>query len=362
MAIKQEVLDKYKALDWKRLLREDLGKSGELNEIEPNLQRMKNVFERILSYQSTLEQVPNYERTFESVLNQFIVACENQILPPSYSDVAQRQSKLTEIRQLEESYITQLSPIFNYLQFVDPANNTKQQELEKGTKDLEKRIKDVDDLTKKVHEAVQVSGNIAEGQEVELYGKEFETMAEGLLREKKSNAKWHEVIWPFLSPYQIRGNKQKASRNQSLMMLTVLLTAALACVFVFGKQLTLQGEGSTLVKLWNTVLAQNVLLKLFLISAGGYLVGHFSRNYSAEMNMYYINKHRQMALNSHQRILDAVRKTETLNEAETKNAILLQVAKTMFDIQETGYLKNGNNPVPTTQIVETVRTGVTKQL
>jgi DNA-binding FadR family transcriptional regulator len=90
------------------------------------------------------------------------------------------------------------------------------------------------------------------------------------------------------------------------------------------------------------------------------MVAHFSRNYSAEMNMYYMNKHRQMALNSHQRILDAVRKTETSNEPETKNAILLQVAKTMFDIQETGYLKNGNNPVPTTQIVETIRTGVSK--
>lgn len=340
MAIRQEILDRYKELDWNKLLREDLGESGKLNEINPNLQRMKSVFEKILNYQSTLEQVPNYERTFESVLNQFIEACNNQILN-NYSDVTQRQSKLTEVRQLEESYISQLSPIFNYLQFVDPANNTKQQELEKSTQYLEKKIKDVDDLTKKVQKDIEISGTIAEGQEVKLYGQEFEIMAEGL-------------------PNENRGNKQKASKNQSLMMVTIFLTATLACVFVFGKQLTLQGEGNIAEKLWNTILVQNVLLKLFLISTGGYLVAHFSRNYSAEMNMYYINKHRQMALNSHQRILDAVRKTETANEAETKNAILLQVAKTMFDIQETGYLKNGNNPVPTTQIVETVRTGISK--
>jgi hypothetical protein len=176
MAIKQEILNKYKELDWKSLLRGNLGESGNLNEIDPNLQRMKSVFERILSYQSTLEQVPTYERTFESVLTQFIEGCNSNILT-SYSDVSQRESKLAYVRQMEESYISQLSPVFNYLQFVDPANNTKQQELEKGTKELEQKIKDVDALTKKVQKAVEVSGNIAEGQEVELYGKEFETMA-----------------------------------------------------------------------------------------------------------------------------------------------------------------------------------------
>jgi hypothetical protein len=333
MAIKQEILNKYKELDWKSLLRGNLGESGNLNEIDPNLQRMKSVFERILSYQSTLEQVPTYERTFESVLTQFIEGCNSNILT-SYSDVSQRESKLAYVRQMEESYISQLSPVFNYLQFVDPANNTKQQELEKGTKELEQKIKDVDALTKKVQKAVEVSGNIAEGQEVELYGKEFETMA--------------------------TENKERSTKSQSLMFFFVFITVIFACVFVFGKQITLQGTGGIFANLWNTILEQNVLLKIFLISAGGYMVAHFSRNYSAEMNMYYMNKHRQMALNSHQRILDAVRKTETSNEPETKNAILLQVAKTMFDIQETGYLKNGNNPVPTTQIVETIRTGVSK--
>ena len=333
MAIKQDVLDKYKELDWKKLLREDLGDSGKLNEIEPSLQRMKSVFERMISYQSTLEQVPTYERTFESVLTQFIEACNTQILT-SYSDVTQRQTKLANIRQMEESYISQLSPVFNYLQFVDPANNTKQQELEKGTKEIEARLKDVDSLTKKVQKALEVSGSIAEGQEVELYGNEFETMA--------------------------KENKVASQKSQVLMFIFIFLTTFVACIFVFGKQVMLQEGSGFIQRFWNTILEQNVLMKLFLISAGGYLVAHFSRNYSAEMNMYYMNKHRQLALNSHQRILDAVRKTETDNESETKNAILLQVAKTMFDIQESGYLKNGNNPIPTTQIVETIRTGVSR--
>lgn len=357
MAIKQEVLNKYNELNWNALLREDLGESGKLNEIDPNLQRIKNVFERILSYQSTLEQVPSYERTFESVLSQFIEACNTQIVT-NYSDVTQRQTKLAYVRQMEESYISQLSPVFNYLQFVDPANNTKQQELEKSTKDLEQKIKDVDILTKKVQKAVEISGTIAEGQEVQLYGKEFERMSEGEFTiEEIKFFKWSILNF---KKYSFLGNKQRATRNSIGMFSSLIFTALMACIFVFGKQLSIVGDGTFFQKLWNTILEQNVLLKLVVISAGGYLVAHFSRNYSAEMNMYYVNKHRQLTLNSHQRILDSVRGTESNNDAETKNAILLQVTRTMFDVQETGYLKNGASPVPTTQIIETIRSGTGK--
>jgi len=333
MAINQDVLNKYNILDWKKLLRGDLGDSGKLDEIEPNLQRIKNIFERILSYISTLEQVPNYERTFESVINQFVDTCNSEIIN-GYSDVSQRQEKLTRVRQLEESFIGQLSPIFNYLQFVDPANNTKQEELEKKSKEIENKLEEIDNLTKKVQKAVAVSGSIAEGQEVKSYGTEFESISQD--------------------------NKGKAFRSQVWMLVSLFLTVLIACIFVFGKRIDLQEGSVSVYSLWNTILEQNVLLKIVVISAGGYLVAYFSRNYSAEMNMYYTNKHRQLALNSHQRILDAVRETETNNEAEIKNAILLQVAKTMFGIQETGYLKNGNNPVPTAQIVETIRAGVSK--
>jgi hypothetical protein len=354
MAIKQEILDKFKNLDWKKLLRENLGESGKLNDVEQNLQRIKNILEKVFSYQSTLEQVPNQERSFENIVSNLITELESQILN-SYSDVNQKESKLAFVRQKEESLISQLSPILSYLQFVDPINDTRQKELENKSKELEEKLKNIDGLTKKVQKAIEVSGTIAEGQEVKLYGKEFERMAEGEFELKSLfNEKLHYKKYSFL------GNKQKARRNSFGMFTSLIFTALMACIFVFGKHLVLDGDGTFFQKLWNTILEQNVLLKLVIISAGGYLVAHFSRNYSAEMNMYYVNKHRQLTLNSHQRILDAVRQTESNNDVETKNAILLQVTRSMFDMQETGYLKNGSSPVPTTQIIETIKSGTGK--
>lgn len=360
MAIRQDILDQYKSINWKSLLRDDLWESGKLDEIEPSLDRIKSVFEKVISYQSTLEQVPNYERSFENVIQDFLNVCNNEILS-NYSDVTQRQNKLTRIRQLEESLIGQLNPILTYMQFVDPDNKSKQKELDKKTKEIEIKLQEIDELTKKVQESVKVSWEIAEGQEVQIYWKEFEVMAEGVINNQDYGWYWKNKLFKFFKPCLKTGNLQNAKKSQLLMFLSLFATTVLAMMFVFGKELVLVWDGSYFEKLWSTILEQNVLLKIFLISAGGYLVAHFSRNYSAEMNMYYTNKHRQMALNSHQRILDSVRATETNNnDAETKNAILLQVTKTMFDIQETGYLKNWTNPVPTTQIIETVRSGISK--
>lgn len=335
MAINQTTINSYKKFEWDKLLREDLGNSGNLNEIKENLERIKYIFDKIFSYGEALSQMPNYERTFASAVTSFLQESNAQLID-NYSNVTERNSRLEHVRNKEQAIVSQLMPIISYLKFTDTAENTGQRELNKKLKEVEVKLKEVDALADKVKNAVEVSGKIAEKQEVELYGNEFENMA--------------------------RQNKEKADRSQWLMMFTLAVTVLAACIFVFGEHFNLKSDGGLFLNVWNLILEQNILLKLFLISAGGYLVAHFSRNYSAEMNMYYTNKHRQLALNSHQRILDAARPTETLNEAETKNAILLQVAKTMFDIQDTGYLKSGNNPVPTTQVIETVRSGLTKEL
>jgi len=47
MAIQQSILDRYNNLDWGNLLRGDLGDAGKLDEVKPNLDRIKNVFEKI---------------------------------------------------------------------------------------------------------------------------------------------------------------------------------------------------------------------------------------------------------------------------------------------------------------------------
>jgi len=60
MAINQEILKQYKNIDWDKLLRKDLGQTGELNEVKQNFDRIKSIFDKIISYEVLLNEVPNY--------------------------------------------------------------------------------------------------------------------------------------------------------------------------------------------------------------------------------------------------------------------------------------------------------------
>jgi NADH:ubiquinone oxidoreductase subunit 3 (subunit A) len=322
MAISAPVLERFEKVDWKGLLREDLGDSGNLKEASSNLDRLKDIFDSLLE-NPVLSDIPNHERTFETILNNFLDFCDGILV--NYTDTTQKTQKIADIRQKEEEVINQLSPILNYVRFLDPGNQKKVQELEKTLKEAGKLITDVKIKSEE-------SKKIAEKQEVSKYGKAFEDMA--------------------------KKNGKSAIRNFIAMLLFLVITVVFACLFLWGGTFSIIEEGATLgfwENIWNNIITQNIVLKFFVLSAGGYLVSHFSRNFSAEKHLYYLNTHRQNALDSHQRILDSVSETTIgENDIETQNAILLQVTKTMFEFQDTGYLKGGNSPVPTTQIVENI--------
>ena len=89
MAIQQSILDRYNNLDWGNLLRGDLGDAGKLDEVKPNLDRIKNVFEKILHY-PIFERMKRYNHKSSSCLqrlkpflksdlecSQFFVHCDS---------------------------------------------------------------------------------------------------------------------------------------------------------------------------------------------------------------------------------------------------------------------------------------------
>lgn len=108
--------------------------------------------------------------------------------------------------------------------------------------------------------------------------------------------------------------------------------------------------------LFNTINTQNIIIKFVVLSLGGYLISHFSKVYSAEKHLYNLNIQRQNALNSHKQILDSIVSTESENDKEIRNAILLELTRAIFENKDTGYLKGSHNPTSTNQIIEISKT------
>ncbi len=322
MPIGQKIIQEYNSLNWNGLLREDLGDSGNLKVANSSLDRMKEIFDSLIN-NPVLGDIPNHERNFQVILSDFISFCNTEI-KGNYTDTSQRSQIIGQIRKKEEEIINSLSPILNYVRFLDPSSQNKVKELEKTLRDADKLINDV---KLKSNE----NKRIAEKQEVNKYGNAFGKMSVE--------------------------NKTSTTMNYILMLIFLAVTTVFACIFLWGVeiQISTNEEIGFWSNIWNSIISQNILLKLFILSIGGYLVSHFSRNLSAEKHLYYLNKHRQNALDSHQRIIDSVLEThQSEDDIETKNAILLQVTKTMFEIQDTGYLKTRGSPIPTTQVIENI--------
>lgn len=314
-------IEEYKKIDWNKLLRKDLGEHS-LEVAKQNFDRIKSIFDEILSYPNLDQLSDQFKNQLQSQLNSF-AQFANQIIN-NFQNTGEKQAWITNIKNKEFEVYQNLSPIYNYIKTFDPARDTK---LKDVINKSEERIKKInEDLSK----------------------------TETLLREAQKKTIQSEIIdyGNFFGKEALK-NEKTAKINRWLMFGSILLTSAFSIIFLQNIKFISSEKLTFFENILQTVNAQNILIKFALLSLGGYLIAHFSKIYSTEKNLYNLNIQRQSALNSHKQILDSVIATESENEKEIRNAILLELTRAIFANHETGYLKGSkDNPNPTNQIVE----------
>lgn len=313
--------EEYKKIDWNKLLRKDLGEYS-LEITKPNLDRIKSIFEEILNYPN-LDQLSNqFKNQIKNQLNSF-VQFANQIIT-SFQNTSDRQNWIDNIKNKEFEIYQSLSNVYSYIKDFDPGRDTK---LKDVIKKSEERIKKLNEDLLKTEELLQQAQKKAVQSEVIDYGNFF-----------GQEARKNEIV---------------ANRNRWFMFGSVVITALISIIFLQNIKF-ISSENSTFFEnILKTINIQNILIKFVLLSLGGYLIAHFSKIHYTEKNLYNLNIQRQNALNSHKQILDSVIATESENEKEIRNAILLELTKAIFANHETGYLKGSkDNPNPSNQIVE----------
>ena len=322
--INPETKKQYDAINWTQLLRKDLWEYS-LEDSQQQLERIKSIFDDILNYPYIENLSASFTNQVQSQLQNF-VNFSNQIIN-NFKDTTQRQTWLDNIKNKEYEVFQNLSPVYNYIQTFDPSKDEKLKELVKSSED---RIKKLNiDLTK----------------------------TEKLLNEAQKKATESEILeyWNFFWT-EWGKNKTNASINFYLMLTSIVFTFILSILFLQWVGFVSDENTGFWGNLLNTINTQNILIKFVVLSLGGYLISHFSRVYSAEKHLYNLNIQRQNALNSHKQILDSVISTESENEKEIRNAILLELTKAIFESKDTWYLKWMQNPNPTNQIVEVSKT------
>lgn len=313
--------EEYKKIDWNKLLRKDLGEYS-LEVAKPNLDRIKSIFDEILNYPNLDQLSDSFKNQIQSQLNDF-VQFANQIIN-NFQNTSERQTWIDSIKNREFEVYQNLSNVYRYIKDFDPARDER---LKDVIKKSEERIKKLNEDLSKTEALLQQAQKKAVQSEVMEYGNFF----------------GNEAL----------KNERTAKINRWLMFGSVVFTAILSIIFLQNVRFILSEELTFFESILQTVNVQNILIKFVLLSLGGYLIAHFSKVHSTEKNLYNLNIQRQNALNSHKQILDSVVATESENEKEVRNAILLELTKAIFANHETGYLKGSkDNPGPSSQIVE----------
>lgn len=318
------LLKQYKEIDWQKLLRKDLWEYS-LEESKWHLDRIKVIFDDILNYPDLEKLSDSFTNQLQSQIQNFI-GFTNQIIN-SFRDTTQRQTWIDNIKNKEYEVFRNLSPIYNYIQAFDPSKDEKLKELVKKSEERVKKLNE--DLNK----------------------------TEKLLSEAQKKATETEILeyWNFFWS-ESEKNLWNAKLNFGLMIFSIFLTFLLTIFFLQEIKFIEESWKWFFENLLNTINSQNIIIKFIILSLWWYLISHFSNVHLTEKHLYNLNIQRQNALNSHKQILDSIIATQSENEKEIRNAILLELTRAIFDTKETWYLKSWWQWQATSQIIEITKT------
>lgn len=295
----------YEQLAWNALLREDLGNHN-LKGAEKDFAQIKKVFDDILFHPNFADLPDNRVQEMENLLQNFFGFAQDV---RNFADTAEKENYISKIKNKKSDIIQRTATVRNYMQAI-------------GSHEDE-TLKNSQEQAKKILSELNVHLNNAKKAEKLLQSAQTE-------KQKEEGEKFGTFFGD-----EAKENKRRAHKNFRTMVVCVVVTAILAVVFYFdGTPFSKDGQVDY------GMLASNALLKFFVLSLGVFLIAHFSKGHAAERHLYNLNTQRQNALNSHRAILDSVMATDSDNEKEVKNLILLELTKAIFDSKDTGYIKS----------------------
>ena len=318
-SVLQKAILKYSKIDWRALLREDLGEHH-LKELELHLDSIKYGIDDMiygLTKTNYKMQFENYQQILIDLFTEFLEITntikEYQPIP----DATHERSKIIRIvMKFRASVWHNCILIFRELKDLNISSN----KLHADDLDTTKATEEL----KQAREAIsQHAAKFSVERAVTLSGEFFKKEADD--------------------------NKKEFENYQKYLFVFAFLACAVAVGFFnFNDNIEVKNIPELLIK-------GNILNKIFIFTILLLLVSVLKTNLLSLKHQYSLNKHRQNALDSHKTILNAIQKTKDESDSKIANAILLELTKAVFLPQETGFIKNQKGSSSGNQIVDISR-------
>ena len=310
----KELIEDYKKTNWNSLLRENMG-DYHLKEIKPHLDFIRNFFNELINNHYFESSYQSYEGILENCFRDFK---DTKILLKDYRDGGQKQNVINKVVNCKNNIFQLLSPLLHLLTFQNDSNRdvNRPKEIVKYSKAL----KEIEQELKKVRQLQSQYAEQTTRAEASRYGDFFKKEAEK--------------------------NKRLSKYIGGLF----LIFSVVACWFTYCF-LTLDAniEANSIVELF---IKGNILNKVFIFSIIFLIISVIRREYLALRHQFTLNTHRHNALSSHKEILNSIKGTANQSDKEISNAVLLELTKSMFSPQDTGFIKDQKNTSSESKVVE----------
>lgn len=312
----KELIKDYKNTNWEELLQTNHGEYH-LKELKPYLDFIKEFTNPLIDECQNLSH--NQQNILVNLLQEFKSKKEHI---SNYEGKSQRQQMINNIIGFKNWILDNCQPLSWSIETqkkYDPNKSLTKPELS-----VRKYKKAVKEIEKELQIVRQARSQYAE-QEVRYqaarYGEFFKTEAK--------NNKISFVCFGII----------------------LLVFSAISCWFVYVL-LNFEKQFKQINSFYEFLIKGNILFKVFTISIILLLISLLKREYLVLRHQYTLNKHRHNAIESHKELLNSVLKTGNESEKEISNAMLLELTKAIFSIQETGFVKNQKNTSSENKIVE----------
>ena len=149
--------------------------------------------------------------------------------------------------------------------------------------------------------------------------------------------------------------KKESDKNTLGARVYLVLTIVLAIIFVGLAYWAFTIDPTiTAQNIPELIIRGNLLNKVFIFSIMLLVLTLLKRQYLALRHQATLNIHRHNSFKSHKEVLSSIESTQNESDKEISNAILLELTKSMFSTQSTGFI-NEESSAKDAKIIEISR-------
>ena len=318
--LKNLILD-YKNTDWKSLLRTDRG-DYHLKQLKPHLDFIKSFVDKILNDPFFESSYRHYKNSLQQCFEEFRQIKERI---KEYRDDGQKQQIIEQVISFSQSVFQRLSDLYRRLELQNELHpdHQKKDRPEKMINQYKKTTKEIEQELKKIQQFRSQYAEHTVKDEAERYGDFF---------------------------------RKEAERNNKRSIKYMFCFVGISFASIIGAYFFLKFDRNIQATNFLDLLTQgNMIVKIFIVSIFFIIISVIKKEYLALRHQFALNTHRHNALSSHKEILSSIEKTASESDKEISNAILLELTKSMFTPQDTGFIKESKNSSTDNKIVEISR-------